>query len=159
MPKDPVCGMSVAEDSPHRAEHLGRTYYFCSAHCAQAFDSDPVSYLDKDQVGSVETLRSHREHASEGRLGVHESAPAECSSCATPAESADLARKRADMEYTCPMHPEVRQPAPGTCPKCGMALEPLGQAPAPVGIEYVCPMHPEVVRDRPGTCPKCGMAL
>ncbi|MHC0070931.1 copper-transporting P-type ATPase [Corynebacterium variabile] len=29
------------------------------------------------------------------------------------------------VEYTCPMHPEVRQIGPGTCPKCGMALEPV----------------------------------
>src|SRR5260370_22273688 len=30
----------------------------------------------------------------------------------------------AGVEYTCPMHPEVRQMGPGSCPKCGMALEP-----------------------------------
>ena len=30
----------------------------------------------------------------------------------------------AAVEYTCPMHPEVRQLGPGSCPKCGMALEP-----------------------------------
>ena len=29
------------------------------------------------------------------------------------------------VEYTCPMHPEIRQMGPGACPKCGMALEPL----------------------------------
>ncbi|HET6207655.1 MAG TPA: heavy metal translocating P-type ATPase, partial [Terracidiphilus sp.] len=29
-----------------------------------------------------------------------------------------------DVEYTCPMHPEVVQIGPGTCPICGMALEP-----------------------------------
>jgi len=29
-----------------------------------------------------------------------------------------------DIEYTCPMHPEVIQIGPGTCPICGMALEP-----------------------------------
>ena len=29
-----------------------------------------------------------------------------------------------DIEYTCPMHPEVVQIGPGTCPICGMALEP-----------------------------------
>lgn len=34
-------------------------------------------------------------------------------------------RHAQDIEYTCPMHPEVRQMGPGTCPKCGMALEPL----------------------------------
>jgi Cu+-exporting ATPase len=30
----------------------------------------------------------------------------------------------AQVEYTCPMHPEVVQDHPGSCPKCGMALEP-----------------------------------
>jgi Cu+-exporting ATPase len=29
------------------------------------------------------------------------------------------------VEYTCPMHPQVRQMGPGNCPICGMALEPL----------------------------------
>ncbi len=29
-----------------------------------------------------------------------------------------------DVEYTCPMHPEIVQIGPGACPKCGMALEP-----------------------------------
>jgi P-type Cu+ transporter len=29
------------------------------------------------------------------------------------------------VEYTCPMHPEIRQMGPGSCPKCGMALEPV----------------------------------
>jgi len=28
------------------------------------------------------------------------------------------------VEYTCPMHPEIKQMGPGACPKCGMALEP-----------------------------------
>ncbi len=30
-----------------------------------------------------------------------------------------------DVEYTCPMDPEVRQIGPGSCPICGMALEPV----------------------------------
>jgi P-type Cu+ transporter len=34
----------------------------------------------------------------------------------------------ASVEYTCPMHPEVRQLGPGTCPICGMALEPREQS-------------------------------
>ena len=29
------------------------------------------------------------------------------------------------VEYTCPMHPQVRQMGPGACPFCGMALEPV----------------------------------
>jgi len=31
----------------------------------------------------------------------------------------------AGVEYTCPMHPEIRRPGPGSCPICGMALEPV----------------------------------
>lgn len=30
-----------------------------------------------------------------------------------------------EVEYTCPMHPEIRQAGPGACPICGMALEPV----------------------------------
>ncbi|MDG0817674.1 copper-transporting P-type ATPase [Bdellovibrio svalbardensis] len=30
----------------------------------------------------------------------------------------------ANIEYTCPMHPQIRQPGPGNCPICGMTLEP-----------------------------------
>jgi len=29
------------------------------------------------------------------------------------------------LEYTCPMDPEIRQMGPGSCPKCGMAFEPV----------------------------------
>jgi heavy metal translocating P-type ATPase len=29
------------------------------------------------------------------------------------------------VEWTCPMHPEIRRPGPGSCPICGMALEPV----------------------------------
>jgi Cu+-exporting ATPase len=30
----------------------------------------------------------------------------------------------ANVQYTCPMHPEIIRDAPGACPICGMALEP-----------------------------------
>ena len=46
---------------------------------------------------------------------------------------AELAAQPADVEYTCPMHPEVRQIGPGTCPKCGMALEPTVETGADLG--------------------------
>ncbi|MDZ4274537.1 MAG: heavy metal translocating P-type ATPase [Erythrobacter sp.] len=31
----------------------------------------------------------------------------------------------ANVQYTCPMHPEIVRDAPGPCPICGMALEPI----------------------------------
>ena len=32
---------------------------------------------------------------------------------------------QSQVEYTCPMHPQVRQMGPGSCPICGMGLEPV----------------------------------
>jgi Cu+-exporting ATPase len=41
---DPVCGMTVAEDSPPRFAFEGKTYYFCSDHCLAKFSADPQEY-------------------------------------------------------------------------------------------------------------------
>ena len=44
--KDPVCGMTVdPHTTPHRGEHAGRPYYFCSAGCRTKFLADPARYL------------------------------------------------------------------------------------------------------------------
>jgi Cu+-exporting ATPase len=49
--KDPVCGMDVdPHTTPHRGEHAGRTWYFCSAGCRTRFLADPQRYLG--EVGS-----------------------------------------------------------------------------------------------------------
>jgi Cu+-exporting ATPase len=43
--KDPVCGMTVTTESPHKAEHAGRPYWFCSAGCRTRFLTEPQKYL------------------------------------------------------------------------------------------------------------------
>jgi P-type Cu+ transporter len=51
---DPVCGMSVdPHATPHRAEHEGRPYYFCSAGCRSKFVADPARYVEP-KVASAE---------------------------------------------------------------------------------------------------------
>jgi YHS domain-containing protein len=42
---DPVCGMDVEENSPHRAEHKGTLYLFCSDGCRQKFEHDPERWI------------------------------------------------------------------------------------------------------------------
>jgi P-type Cu+ transporter len=42
---DPVCGMKVKADSPHRLKHAGRDYSFCSAGCRAKLEADPDKYL------------------------------------------------------------------------------------------------------------------
>jgi xanthine dehydrogenase accessory factor len=43
--RDPVCGMTVAAETTElRAEHGGRTYYFCCGGCRDRFLADPDHY-------------------------------------------------------------------------------------------------------------------
>ena len=42
---DPVCGMSVTQQSEHHHVHQGSDYYFCSAGCLQKFADHPEQYL------------------------------------------------------------------------------------------------------------------
>jgi len=126
---DPVCGMSVTQDSENHFHYKDQDYYFCSSHCEEKFKTSPEHYLN--------------------------TAPAKVDTC--PDDSCSLSS--ANTTYTCPMHPEVEQQGPGSCPKCGMALEAKGLPVIETKIEYTCPMHPEVIQDHPGNCPKCGMAL
>jgi Cu+-exporting ATPase len=91
--------MTVAADSPHRAEHAGRQIKFCSAGCRTKFLRDPMRYAAATSPadGTIQpvTVEPPRSDVAAGAI------------------------------YTCPMHPEIRQFGPGHCPKCGMALEPL----------------------------------
>jgi len=59
----------------------------------------------------------HAAHAAHDHHGHAHGAPGTAKSGATGDQG--------QVEYTCPMHPQVRQMGPGNCPICGMALEPL----------------------------------
>ena len=43
--KDPVCGMSTTNASPHRLVYNDEAYYFCSHKCRDKFAHDPKTYL------------------------------------------------------------------------------------------------------------------
>jgi YHS domain-containing protein len=46
MATDPVCGMRVdTDDAASTAGYEGKTYYFCSQACHDAFMADPISYV------------------------------------------------------------------------------------------------------------------
>src|SRR6266699_858842 len=47
MERDPVCGMQVDPATARaKAEHGGRTYFFCCAGCAKKFEAAPQQYLE-----------------------------------------------------------------------------------------------------------------
>ena len=48
MVKDPVCGMTIDENSAAgKSEYQGQTFYFCAAICKTNFDKDPSRYLNR----------------------------------------------------------------------------------------------------------------
>ena len=166
MSQDPVCGMTVdPERAPAKAEHAGKSVYFCCARCAEKFRADPERYLN---AKSHEPMSRPGAAAQFVQLGQIKAAPPEAltavaSAARQPAAHETLLQQKPSAPrtavYTCSMDPEIRQEHPGACPKCGMALEPDVPAAPATRTEYTCPMHPEVVRAEPGSCPICGMAL
>jgi P-type Cu+ transporter len=42
---DPICGMTVADNSPRRFTLDGTTYFFCSDHCLKKFSAEPAKYV------------------------------------------------------------------------------------------------------------------
>ena len=96
MATDPVCGMTVDEQTAATATRDGVTAFFCSEGCRLKFLGEPATEAGASCCGS------HRRAGPPAVAGP------------------------ADAVYTCPMHPEVEQIGPGACPKCGMDLEPKG---------------------------------
>src|SRR3989441_10336 len=114
--KDLVCGMSVdPAKAAGKVQYGGKTYYFCSARCAERFSKEPEKFL-----AAPGTAGMHKNHAARADA-TH--APAPSAAPGIKGETAPPEGKNA--RYTCPMHPQIVQIGPGTCPICGMALEPM----------------------------------
>ena len=69
-----------------------------------------------EMKGAMHEHHDHSAHAHDDH-SHHAHAPA--------ATTTALQGDPSQVEYTCPMHPQVRQMGPGSCPICGMALEPV----------------------------------
>ena len=100
--RDPVCGMDVQPDTPHRLSHDGSEVLFCSTGCKTKFAANPATYAQAN--------------APPGAC---------CGSHQPSASPVDPATVPEGVKWTCPMHPEIVRDAPGLCPICGMALEPM----------------------------------
>ena len=120
MERDPVCGMNIdPAKAAGKAEHSGKTYFFCGKGCAARFEKEPEKFLSASGTAPIAAPRGH-EHSSHVTViqpAVHQDKPA--AGAPAPAKATEGAR------YVCPMHPEIVRPGPGSCPICGMALEPM----------------------------------
>jgi Cu+-exporting ATPase len=179
--KDLVCGMSVDPGTArYKFDYQGKTYYFCSAGCAEKFQADPSKY-----TAEAAHPRSHSP-AAPGTPGAVPS-PGAAASVTDPVCSMDVdpatAKHRLDYlgktYYFCCTHclekfrsnpdnylrasastqSHAARPALAPVPAKGVSEVDVQVAGLPAGLAYVCPMCPEVRQGRPGPCPRCGMAL
>ncbi|MEO7659028.1 MAG: HAD-IC family P-type ATPase, partial [Pyrinomonadaceae bacterium] len=149
---DPVCKMLV---NPATAAatfvHAGETFYFCNIGCKERFEANPDQFLNTEgdqghthhhnkpeteeesfidpvcsMTVSPDTAAGTHEHKGEKYYFCSKSCiqkfAADPDKYLNPSETED---QPLDVEYTCPMHPEIVQIGPGSCPICGMALEPV----------------------------------
>lgn len=69
--KDSVCGMKVSTATTNAIEYQGQKYYFCSKHCKDKFEVNPLSFINagftqpnnsvKEQEGIIFTCPMHPE--------------------------------------------------------------------------------------------------
>ena len=87
---DPVCGMTVAPDSPHRGHHDGTPYLFCSAGCAARFRTDPERYLSPPETASDAIAADDRTYTCPMHPDVQQIGPGACPDCGMALEPASI---------------------------------------------------------------------
>ncbi|MCQ9617308.1 heavy metal translocating P-type ATPase [Paenalcaligenes niemegkensis] len=79
--KDPVCGMSVTEQSPHHLEHDGQPFYFCSTGCQIKFSADPAKYLKQPNGQHTEVAAQGTIYTCPMHPEIRQDHPGNCPKC------------------------------------------------------------------------------
>ena len=181
--QDPVCGMAVdPELARGKAQHEGKSYFFCSPGCMHKFVSDPAKYLTEAGRGSriaVPPVANSPDRAKTGHDPV-------CGMKVAAEKAAATIEYEGRLYHFCCKGCAEKFNAnsgkylsPGYKPGGMAGVLQLGQPPVKIAAAatekpptitlaaqpeaasgaYICPMDPEVRQTSPGACPKCGMAL
>lgn len=186
---DSVCGMTVTDLTKPHTEWQGQDYYFCSEKCLQKFIATPEAYVKTEDAVSVST-------STAGCCGSTPKEAEKKASCCEPKPQTESDNKASCCGGGKHEHTAPSGSAEFIDPVCGMSVDPNtelktdyqqqiyyfcnpscldkfkgdpefylippDQRPVPEGaadMDYTCPMDPEIVQKGPGTCPICGMAL
>ena len=208
---DPVCGMTVAENSKHYFDYESKRYLFCCEGCKTKFSQNPEQYLQTKELAKASCCGS-KNKIKEDKLSknVETYVPVKASCCGSKqskeskkVESGCCGGKKNEVEKAsttsscCGGHKKSNDSIHTEIdPVCGMSVDtstelktkykgqtyyfcnssclekfkadsefyliPVDERPIPEGaanMDYTCPMDPEIVQKGPGTCPICGMAL
>lgn len=79
---DPVCGMTVDPGKmQHHAEHLGRTYHFCSEGCRSKFLAEPDKYLRTQKPRMAEQVTPGTIYTCPMHPQIRQPGPGDCPIC------------------------------------------------------------------------------
>ncbi|MDZ4741481.1 MAG: heavy metal translocating P-type ATPase [Alphaproteobacteria bacterium] len=88
---DPVCGMTVDPGTtPHKTEHAGKTYHFCSARCREKVIASPATYL-KPKVTAVEHVKPGTIYTCPMHSQISQIGPGSCPICGMALEPENAA--------------------------------------------------------------------
>ena len=80
--RDPVCGMSVdPQATPHRHEHAGHPYYFCSAGCRAKFAADPEKFLGGAELKASQEVPEGTIYTCPMHPQIRQVGPGSCPIC------------------------------------------------------------------------------
>jgi P-type Cu+ transporter len=174
--QDPVCGMRVNPDSPHRTTWQGKEYLFCCPHCLANFKEDPERYLEPGQAEAPTGSSPEPAEvvAVETRPAIQEFLDPVCGMTVGGDTPYRLSYQGHEYAFCCePCLNKFRQ-QPGaylkssesapevglasSCPHCGPAAVPKEEKMAATGRYLACPIHPESRLPEP-SCTLCGRPL
>jgi Cu+-exporting ATPase len=88
--RDPVCGMSVAADSPLRFEHEGETFRFCGPRCLERFRADPAAFLGAREPTAPPAAAPGRRWTCPMHPEIVRDAPGSCPLCGMALEPMEI---------------------------------------------------------------------
>ena len=152
--KDPVCGMTVTEETAVSiAEWGGVKYGFCAEYCHDLFMKHPEKFVETktEEIDEKSSCCSERDETKQEKDPV-------CGMNVDPKNAVAKSEYNGKKYYFCCTHCKTKFDADpesylgGNKPRKKAVSE-------GANVKYTCPMHPEVISDKLEDCPICGMAL
>lgn len=91
LQKDPVCWMDVdPANAAGTALHGGKSYYFCSTYCRDAFQKDPDKFLNSPQGAPVADMSDERLYFCPMDPEVEKIGPGACPKCGMALQAKEI---------------------------------------------------------------------